>query len=96
MDKIDEKTVKHIASLARIKLSPLEIKSYKKDLERILEYVNLLNEVDTENITSEFSKSESLYRQDKILPSLPMEDLLDNSPASKGACYKVDGVLETE
>ena len=47
---LSEKEVKHIAQLARIKLSDEEEKRLSKDLSSILDYVAQLNEVDTEGV----------------------------------------------
>lgn len=47
---LTDKEVKHIATLARIKLTEKEEKSLKKDLSSVLEYINKLNEVDTTEV----------------------------------------------
>ncbi len=47
---LTDKEIKHIAILARIKISEKEEKSLKKDLSSILEYIEKLNEVDTTGI----------------------------------------------
>jgi len=47
---LTDKEVKHIANLARIKISEKEEKSLKKDLSSILEYIEKLNEIDTTGV----------------------------------------------
>src|SRR3990167_7228214 len=47
---LTDKEVKHIASLARIKISEKEEKSLQKDLSSILEYIEKLNQVDTTGV----------------------------------------------
>jgi aspartyl-tRNA(Asn)/glutamyl-tRNA(Gln) amidotransferase subunit C len=42
--------VKHIAKLARLSLSDLEIEKYSKDLNQILAYVEQLQELDTQGV----------------------------------------------
>ena len=96
MDNIDEKMVRHIASLARIDLNSSEISLHKKHLGRILQYVDQLRQVDTSNVTQIFSSKDSHYREDKILPSLPVEEILSNAPFTQLGQFKVDGVLESE
>jgi len=47
---ISEKEVKHIAKLARLGLSGIEIKKMRKGLSSILDYFNLLKEVDAKEV----------------------------------------------
>lgn len=63
---ISEKEVKHIANLARIKLSNEEIKKYQKELSLILDYVKELEKIDIKNVepTSHPLKSKNVIRQD--------------------------------
>lgn len=44
-------TVKHIARLARLQLTPEEESRYQKDLSSILGYMEILGEIDTENVS---------------------------------------------
>ena len=48
--KIDKNTINKIARLSRIKLDDKESEDYIKDLNSILDWVEQLNEVNTENI----------------------------------------------
>lgn len=96
MDKIDEKMVRHMAFLARIEMNPSEVDSYKRDLGRVLKYMDQLKQVDTDNVPRLFSNEDSYYREDDILPSLPVEDILRNAPSVHSGQFKVEGVLESE
>ena len=44
------KEVEHIASLARLNLSEVEIQKYAKQLSSLLDYAEMLKEVDTKNV----------------------------------------------
>ena len=48
---IDKDTVKHIAKLARISLDEKKINSLSKDLSSIMEFIEKLNELNTEKVT---------------------------------------------
>ena len=48
--KIDKNTINKIARLSRIKLDGKESEDYIKDLNSILDWVEQLNEVNTENV----------------------------------------------
>lgn len=69
---IDEKTVRHIAQLARIELGEKELSSLTKDLQSILEYVRKLEEVDVSGVEplAHATGRENVARDD-ILPERP-------------------------
>ena len=83
--KVDEKLVKEIASLARLDLSQEETKTFVSQFKDILDYVSILNEVDTENVPPAYASdtNKSVIREDVIEVSVPTEDFLANAPQSK-------------
>ena len=50
-EKIDLEEVRHVAKLARLRMSDSEIGLYQKDLNAILDYVETLNELDTKDVS---------------------------------------------
>jgi aspartyl-tRNA(Asn)/glutamyl-tRNA(Gln) amidotransferase subunit C len=82
---VDEKLVKEIASLARLDLSQEETKTFVSQFKDILDYVSILNEVDTENVPPAYAASanKSVIREDRIEESIPTEDFLANAPEAK-------------
>ena len=82
--KVDEKLVKEIASLARLDLSREEIEMFVSQFKEILDYVSILNEVDTENVPPAYlsSANKSVTREDLIQESVPAEEFLSNAPVS--------------
>ena len=48
--KVSEKEVEKIASLSRLSLSKEELVSHTEDMNNILDYMDLLNEIDTEGV----------------------------------------------
>ena len=83
--KVDEKLVKEIASLARLDLTNEETEMFVSQFKDILEYVSILNEVDTENIPPAYlsSANKSVTREDEIEESVPTHEFLANAPQSK-------------
>jgi aspartyl-tRNA(Asn)/glutamyl-tRNA(Gln) amidotransferase subunit C len=83
--KVDEKLVKEIASLARLDLSQEETEMFVSQFKDILDYVSILNEVDTANVLPAYLSSEnkSVTREDVIEKSVPTEEFLSNAPQSK-------------
>jgi aspartyl-tRNA(Asn)/glutamyl-tRNA(Gln) amidotransferase subunit C len=83
--QVDEKLVKEIAFLARLDLSQEEIEMFISQFKDILDYVSVLNEVDTENVPPAYlsSANKSVTREDKIEESVPTSEFLSNAPQSK-------------
>lgn len=82
---VDERLVKEIAVLARLDLSQEETKMFVSQFNDILEYVSILNEVDTENVPPAylFSANKSVTREDQIEESVSTQEFLANAPESK-------------
>jgi aspartyl-tRNA(Asn)/glutamyl-tRNA(Gln) amidotransferase subunit C len=83
--KVDENLVRQIALLARLDLTKEETEMFVSQLKDILDYVGILNEVDTENVPPAylFSANQSVIREDEIEPSVPTDEFLANVPQSK-------------
>jgi len=83
--KVDEKLVKEIASLARLDLTDEETAMFVSQFKDILDYVSILNEVDTENVPPAYlsSSNQNVPREDVVEPSVPTDEFLSNAPQSK-------------
>ena len=84
--KVDEKLVREIAFLARLDLSQEETEMFVSQFKDILDYVGILNEVDTEDVPPAylFSANKSVIREDEIEPSVPTDEFIANVPQAKG------------
>ena len=80
--KIDKNTINKIARLSRIKLDDKESEDYIKDLNSILDWVEQLNEVNTENVEplSNISSSILPKREDVSNDTNSSEEILENAP----------------
>lgn len=85
-----------VAKLSRLKLSDSEIDAIKSQLGRVLEYVDILNEVDTDGVEPMAHAVEqfNVLRDDVSRPSLPREDALSNAPKTDGRFFQVPAILE--
>ena len=83
--KVDEKLVKEIASLARLDLTEEETEMFVSQFKDILDYVSILNEVDTENVPPAYlsTSNRSVTREDEVEGSVPTKEFLSNAPESK-------------
>ena len=90
--------VKHIAKLAKLNFSDEEMVKYTEDLNKILEYVDKLNELNTENIEPLSHPMEGLnvFREDILRKSVSTEDALKNAPESTHEYFKVPKVIKTD
>lgn len=94
--KITKKDVKHIASLARIKLTEKEIKKFQKEFEAILSHFDKLGEVKTEGVTeiSQVTGITNIMREDFAKEFLTQAHALQNAPKSKDGYIQVPSVLK--
>ena len=83
--QVDEKLVKEIAALARLDLSKEETEMFVSQFKDILDYVSVLNEVDTENVPPAYlsSANKNNPREDVIESSTPTDEFISNAPQSK-------------
>ena len=93
---IERKDVMNIAKLSRLSLTDEEVGLYSSQLNGILQYVEKLKELDTEGIdpTSHVLDLRNVMREDKAVPSLPVEDVLKNAPDRKDGFYRVPRIIE--
>ncbi|MFY0601138.1 MAG: Asp-tRNA(Asn)/Glu-tRNA(Gln) amidotransferase subunit GatC [Cyclobacteriaceae bacterium] len=93
---IDKETLQKIAHLARLELDPSKEDQMKKDLEEIIDWVDKLNELDTDGIEplTNMSFEVNAFREDKIVEPLSQERGLKNAPDKSGDYFKVPKVLE--
>jgi aspartyl-tRNA(Asn)/glutamyl-tRNA(Gln) amidotransferase subunit C len=88
--------VEHIAKLARLSLTDEEKSRYRQQLSSILEYVTMLQELDTSTIppTSSVLPTQAPLRADKAHNSLLTEELLKNAPEITKDQFRVPPVFE--
>jgi len=93
---VSKKEVSYIANLARLNLKDEEVERLAKDMSRILEYIDLLNEVDTENITplEHVTELTTPFREDKAETPLDHDLALKNAPDADSDYFRVPKVIE--
>ena len=94
--KIDKNTINKIARLSRIKLDDKESEDYINDLNSILDWVEQLNEVNTENVEplSNISSSILPKREDISKDTNTSEEILENAPDKLEGFFAVPKVVE--
>jgi aspartyl-tRNA(Asn)/glutamyl-tRNA(Gln) amidotransferase subunit C len=96
--KISIDEVLRVARLARLSPSAEEASALAHDLDAILQYVALLDEVDTSQVepTAHAVTLEASLRPDVVVPSLDRELALSQAPAAREGGFSVPKVLEVE
>jgi len=92
---IDKETLEHVASLARLEITPEEKEPLLGDLERILGYVAQLSSVDTSATISKRPAMTEL-RPDKPCEGLTREEGLGGAPAMRDGFVVVRNVMGAE
>lgn len=94
--KISLAELEHIAKLARINLSELEKKTFLPQLESVIEYFDILNQVNTDNIEPTFrvNKQSNIFHQDEIGESLPQSAALSTAAATKDGYFVVTNTIK--
>ncbi|MEQ9441086.1 MAG: Asp-tRNA(Asn)/Glu-tRNA(Gln) amidotransferase subunit GatC [Cyclobacteriaceae bacterium] len=95
--KIDRETVKKIAHLARLEYDPQSEEAMMESMSEILDWVEKLNEVDTEGVEPLMHMSYELnvMREDKIGEHLSREQALSLAPKHDEEFFRVPKVLDT-
>ncbi len=95
---IEKDDVKHVAQLARLKLTEEEINYFAKQLDSIVNYIDQLKEVNTSNVepTTHVLPIQNVFRDDAARPSLKAGDALKNAPSKEKELFKVPRIIIEE
>lgn len=93
---ISEETIEYVSILAKLELSEEEKEQAKKDMGKMLDYIDKLNELDTEGVEpmSHVFPVNNVFREDVVASGNDRDNILANSPASKEGCFKVPKTVE--
>ncbi len=98
MKKFDEDALTKLTHLCRIECTDEEKKALAKHLADVLEYVDQLNELDTEGVEPCYRVLPTLsnvMREDEVGEILPRDVFLANSPAHVGGMIRVPPVMKS-
>ncbi|MDF2941997.1 MAG: glutamyl-tRNA(Gln) amidotransferase, subunit [Herbinix sp.] len=93
---ITEETIKYVASLAKLNVSEEEKKKIAEDLDHILDYIETMNELDTEGVEpmSHVLPVKNVFREDVVVNQNNREELIKNAPKQKDGCFAVPKTVE--
>ena len=94
MPRIDEETVRAVARLARLALTPAELARYARELEAIVAWADSLQALDTRGVLPlKLDAGSEALREDEPVGSLPREVALEPAPDSAEGLFRVPRVL---
>jgi len=92
---ISTEEIVHIAKLASLNLSEAEIQRYANDMTEILEFANMINSVDTDEIKETIAANENynVFRKDEVISSTDRDILLQNAPSKDEGMFRIPKVI---
>ncbi|MEJ7625312.1 MAG: Asp-tRNA(Asn)/Glu-tRNA(Gln) amidotransferase subunit GatC [Ferruginibacter sp.] len=96
--KINDALVEKLALLARLRFDDVEKIEIKSDLEKMILFVEKLNELDTTGIDPllHITENSNVFRKDEISGMCSREDALLNAPVKDQQYFKVPKVINKQ
>ena len=93
---VDNETVKRVAFLSRLKVEDNKTEAVKEEFNKILAWIEELNEIDTENVEPLISVNdiELRLREDNVTAGNCKDDILKNAPSAEYDYFAVPKVVE--
>ena len=95
-NSISNETIEYVGILAKLELSEEEKEQAGKDMSRMLDYIDKLNELDTSGVEpmSHVFPVHNVFREDVVENGDDRENMLKNAPEQKNGSYKVPKTVE--
>jgi len=89
--KIDDQLIDHLSHLSRLKFEGMERENLKKDLGKIVEFMDQLNAINTDDVEPLIFMSEEInfLRKDEAQTEISKEDALKNAPNKDSDYFRV-------
>lgn len=90
-NQITDETIEYVGILAKLELSDAEKEEAKEDMEKMLDYIDTLNELDTDGVEplSHVFPVHNVFREDVVTNGDGSADTLANAPLAKDQRFKV-------
>ncbi len=94
--KVNNKLITDIAMLAKLNFDESSMESMKSDMQKILGFVDKLNEINTEGIDPliYLNEENNVMRKDEVNESINQKEALKNSPEKDSDYFKVPKVIK--
>lgn len=96
MNQISDETMEYVGILAKLALTEEEKEQAKKDMGRMLDYIDKLNELDTSGTepASHIFPLHNVFREDVVTNGDDREAVLKNAPGEKDGMFQVPRTVE--
>lgn len=96
--KVTREDVENVALLSRLSIDEKDMDKNIQELSDFLEYVDRLQQVDTENVmpTAHVLPIQNVFREDVVKPSLDRDLALSNAPESEDGYFRVPKSLKNK
>ena len=93
---ISDETMEYVGILAKLELSDAEKEAAKRDMGRMLDYIDKLDELDTSGVEpmSHVFPVSNVFREDVVENGDEHEKMLANAPKVKDGMYQVPKTVE--
>ena len=95
-ETITLETIDYVSILAKLKLTPEETEGARSDMQKMLDYVEKLNELDTDGVEpmTHLFPYDNVFREDIVTNGDASEEMLANAPKAKDGQYQVPKTIE--
>lgn len=95
-NQISDETIEYVGILAKLELSGEERERAKQDMGSMLDYIDKLNELDTEGVEpmSHVFQVQNVFREDVVTNTDERSSILANAPGEKDGMFKVPKTVE--
>jgi len=93
--EVNDELIDELANLARLTFETEEKQEIKKDLQKMISFIDKLNELDTEGVEPLLFMTDevNVLREDEVKGSITREEGLKNAPLKDGRFFKVPKVI---
>lgn len=93
---ISDETIEYVGILSKLELSDQEKEQAKKDMGRMLDYIDKLNELDTSQVEpmSHVFPVYNVFREDVVVNDNQRDEILVNAPEQKDGQFQVPKTVE--
>lgn len=93
---ITDETIDYVGILAKLELSEEEKEQAKKDMANMLDYIDMLNELDTEGVEpmSHVFPVHNVFREDIVVNGDTSDQILKNAPEQKDGSFMVPKTVD--
>ena len=94
--KINISKIQKLASLSRLRFSEKELELITEDMSKMIDFINQLEEIDTENVIPLIHANEEFnnFQEDSVGSMLDQSEALSNSPVKDSTYFKLPKVLD--